>query len=71
MVRSPWFGVSMAIAGLIVGYSFVIGTQPLALANEASCPAHHDCKNGDCADSADCAKGKCGSNCPGNCQKDS
>ncbi|PIQ76768.1 hypothetical protein COU78_04215 [Candidatus Peregrinibacteria bacterium CG10_big_fil_rev_8_21_14_0_10_49_24] len=66
-LHSPWFPISLAIAGLIVGYGTVALRQGTAFA-ALECPAAKQiCKDGDCGASPECASGECSANCPGNC----
>ena len=66
MMRSPWFGISLAIAGLVVGYSSVVLQDGNALA-AWECPLMEECKGENCAKHDACASGECSKDCPGNC----
>ena len=69
LLHSPWFAVSLAIIGLILGYTFVVLKQPDAFAADAFCPADYVCQGDNCDKSPGCENGKCSETCPGNCPK--
>ena len=65
-MRSPWFGISLAIAGLVAGYSVVVFASDEVTAWE--CPLMEECKGGECEKNDACASGECSKDCPGNCE---
>ncbi|HVW66337.1 MAG TPA: hypothetical protein VHA78_01240 [Candidatus Peribacteraceae bacterium] len=67
--RGPWLAVTIGIAGLVVGYSFVVANHgEEAFAGMYQCPMHKQiCKSGDCDKNPSCASGACSKDCPGNC----
>ncbi len=69
MMHSPWFILTLVIAGLVAGYSAVVVMNDGVMAAQ-ECPAKEHCQGGDCANSNDCASGDCSKDCPGNCHKE-
>lgn len=66
-LQSPWLGVSLAVAGLVVGYSVVVLGSDASFA-AVECPAGKQaCLNGECDTAPECASGQCSKDCPGNC----
>lgn len=65
-MQSPWFAVSLAIAGIVIGYSFVIFQDKEVFAASQSCPVEV-CQGNNCDKSPGCQHGLCNGDCPGNC----
>jgi len=69
--RSTWFGVSLGILGLVIGYSTVIARNGDVVLGGYVCPAtQKECQGGGCAKNEECAKGGCAKDCLGNCGKE-
>ena len=65
-LRSPWFAVSLGIAGLIIGYSVVV-VRADVVGEAEFCPVEI-CQGNDCDKTPGCEHGICGDDCPGNCK---
>ncbi len=68
VTHSPWFPVSLVIAGVIVGYGLVVYQNYEVLAAWV-CPNKEHCQGGNCEKNPACASGDCSKDCPGNCHE--
>lgn len=64
-LSSPWFAISLAVAGMITGYTMVV-VRADVVGGAEFCPVEI-CQGNDCDHKPECAHGLCTEDCAGNC----